>query len=93
MTSELAAKHSAECFAVSFIRLLFKNSEEVKRTRFFSEPGSSGYEIALAVMAFVALSAASAAKRDLTLWQLQRRRGAARRINSDSFGAQGYRVK
>jgi hypothetical protein len=55
----------AHGLAVSFIRLLFKNSEEVKRTRFFSEPGSSGYEIALAVMAFVALSAASAAKRDL----------------------------
>ena len=24
------------------VRLLFKNSEEVKRTRFFSRPGSSG---------------------------------------------------
>ena len=43
-------------FAVRFIRLLFKNSEEVKRTRFFSEPGSSGYEIALEVMSAGTLS-------------------------------------
>jgi hypothetical protein len=69
----------AHGFAVSFIRLLFKNSEEVKRTRFFSEPGSSGYEIALAVMAFVALSAASAAKRDLKSWQC----GAAEALRAD----------
>jgi len=71
----------AHGLAVSFIRLLFKNSEEVKRTRFFSEPGSSGYEIALAVMAFVALSAASAAKRDL------------KGPGTTPSGAQGYRVK
>jgi hypothetical protein len=71
----------AHGLAVSFIRLLFKNSEEVKRTRFFSEPGSSGYEIALAVMAFVALSAASAAKRDLKAFYMA------------PSCVQGYRVK
>jgi hypothetical protein len=53
----------------------------VKRIRFFSKPDSSGYEIALAVMAFVALSAASAAKRDLKAFCIT------------PSGAQGYRVK
>ena len=53
-------------FEVRFIRLLFNNSEEVKRIRFFSEPGSSGYEIALAVNErwdFVGLSCSPSATR------------------------------
>ena len=43
---ELSAKRNAVRFAVSFIRLLFKNSEEVKRTR-FSQTGFVWVVIAL----------------------------------------------
>jgi hypothetical protein len=43
---ELSAKRNAFRFAVSFIRLLFKNSEEVKRTR-FSQTGFVWVVIAL----------------------------------------------
>jgi hypothetical protein len=45
-SSELSAKRNAFRFAVSFIRLLFKNSEEVKRTR-FSQTGFVWVVIAL----------------------------------------------
>ena len=47
---ELTAKRFQERFAVSFFRLLFKNSEEVKQIRFLSEPNLSGYEIAFEVL-------------------------------------------
>jgi hypothetical protein len=80
----------AHGFAVSFIRLLFKNSEEVKRTRFFSEPGSSGYEIALEVMSAGTLSvsvARQARPNALVVVAPPRRRVPS------FFGAQGYRVK
>jgi hypothetical protein len=59
---ELSAKRNAFRFAVSFIRLLFKNSEEVKRTR-FSQTGFVWVVIAL--LSFGDLSPQSPTKRSL----------------------------
>ena len=75
--------------ADQFVRLLFKNSEEVKRIRFISEPGSSGYEIALVVRArdLVRLDAHQA----LSMTPATRRRGVKHIVYPN--GAQGYRVK
>jgi len=66
--------------ADQFVRLLFKNSEEVKRIRFISEPGSSGYEIALVVRA-----------RDLV--RLDAHQALSMILCVAPSGAQGYRVK
>src|SRR5258706_16296819 len=59
---ELSAKRNVFRFAVSFIRLLFKNSEEVKRTR-FSQTGFVWVVIAL--LSFGDLSPQSPTKRSL----------------------------
>ena len=67
-------------FEVRFIRLLFNNSEEVKRIRFFSEPGSSGYEIALEVMVS-------------RLSRPRRRQALSMILCMAPSCAQGYRVK
>jgi hypothetical protein len=72
-----------------FVRLLFKNSEEVKRIRFFSEPNSSGYEIALAVLS--SRLSLSRAHQALSMILATRRRGVKHAVHPN--GAQGYRVK
>jgi hypothetical protein len=64
---------------LGFIRLLFNNSEEVKRIRFL-KPGSSGYEIALAVSV-------------LRLCRPQRRQALPMAPVDTPSVAQGYRVK
>ena len=73
-------------FAVRFIRLLFKNSEEVKRTR-FSQTGFVWVVIALTSVG--ALSASALTKR--FLWPLNFMKGVFH--EAAPSGVQGYRVK
>jgi hypothetical protein len=84
---ERSAKRDASRLAVSFIRLLFNNSEEVKRIRFSQGRIRLGSDCIIECWGIVCFSTHQA----LSMTPATRRRGVKHIVYPN--GAQGYRVK